>query len=83
MAKKVIYPIGIDFSGLDEKLKPLYELQNEVQELTITLRNYHETVPDMQDLLKKVSSVTNSQEEVRRNMRTIINRINKRGLLSK
>ena len=83
MDKNVIYPIGIDFSQLDEKLKPFGELQHEVQELILTLRNFNDNAIDILDLVKKVDSIAHSQDEVRRNMRTIINRINKRGLLAK
>ena len=83
MTKRVMYPIGIDFSALDEKLKPLMDLQHEVQELTIVLREINVNLAELDALVKEVHSITRSQDEVRRNARTIINRINKRGLLSK
>ena len=78
-----LYPISIDFSKLDEKLKPFGELQHEVQELILTLRNFNDNAIDILDLVKKVDNIARSQDEVRRNMRTIINRINKRGILAK
>ena len=83
MKNNVSYPITIDFSALDEKLKPLTALQHEVQELTIVLREINVNLAELDDLVKEVHSITRSQDEVRRNVRTIINRINKRGLLSK
>jgi len=71
-----IFPISIDFSALDDKLKPLYEMKHEIQELTITLRNMDEKINHIPELIDDIESFNSELEGIRRQITTILNKKN-------
>ena len=77
MAEKVIYPIGIDFSGLHDMLKPLYELQNQTQELIIDLRNTRESIKSFENFSFRLETMIDRQDRNEKKIVTILNRLDK------
>ncbi len=67
-----VYPISIDFSALEKKLEPLYHLQNEVQELTIMLRNLNATLADFPELMERIEWIKTDQEDVLKRIRGLV-----------
>ena len=67
----------IDFSELEKSLDPLYNLQNETQELIIELRKTRDGISEFKTFSYKLDTMVDRQDRNERKIVSMLNRLDK------